>query len=365
MDGVEDIIVSPSEIAGYVHAPARYIAAYKMSKTAGNKAASVSGVFSEIGSLVTSMELARTLGSRYCVGQIAEWVELGILFAVEYATRNTQAVMAGFASGVYSATCKATTEGTDQFISTSALCSGFFVGQVVGIGADRGSSSIANNVLITDIAEEAGTYTISLDTSGVTIPVNAVLWNLPYKTGVTDGVLGPSGSPVSNTDSRHVCRYRYIEDPWGSAYEDVCDVACVRTGAGTVESPYIYTPWYLPDPRLWTNGAVTSDYIQLGYVMPVADNYITAFGIDANYPVARLPSVASPGLRRTGQTTTTSLSMPQRRCVMAVTWPTAPMPACSAGTAATLPRTRIGTAALACLVRLAKRGLGGSEAPKV
>ena len=35
-------------------------------------------------------------------------------------------------------------------------------------------------------------------------------------TGATDSVTTPSGSPVSNSDGQHACKYRGIENPWGN-----------------------------------------------------------------------------------------------------------------------------------------------------
>lgn len=38
------------------------------------------------------------------------------------------------------------------------------------------------------------------------------------QTGTTDAVLTPSGSPVSNTDGKHACKYRGIENPFGNIW---------------------------------------------------------------------------------------------------------------------------------------------------
>ena len=37
-------------------------------------------------------------------------------------------------------------------------------------------------------------------------------------TGTTDTVATPSGSPISNIDGKHACKYRGIENPWGNIY---------------------------------------------------------------------------------------------------------------------------------------------------
>lgn len=38
-------------------------------------------------------------------------------------------------------------------------------------------------------------------------------------TGATDTVATPTGSPISNTDGKHACKYRGIENPWGNIYK--------------------------------------------------------------------------------------------------------------------------------------------------
>ena len=38
-------------------------------------------------------------------------------------------------------------------------------------------------------------------------------------TGATDTVATPSGSPISNTDGKHACKYRGIENPWGNIHK--------------------------------------------------------------------------------------------------------------------------------------------------
>ena len=38
-------------------------------------------------------------------------------------------------------------------------------------------------------------------------------------TGETDTVATPTGSPTSNTDGKHACKYRGIENPWGNIFK--------------------------------------------------------------------------------------------------------------------------------------------------
>ena len=70
-------------------------------------------------------------------------------------------------------------------------------------------------------------------------------------TGATDTVATPTGSPISNSDGKHACKYRGIENPWGNIYK-WCDgisfsgssvyVCTVPTdySAGKTTLPYEY-----------------------------------------------------------------------------------------------------------------------------
>lgn len=70
-------------------------------------------------------------------------------------------------------------------------------------------------------------------------------------TGATDGVITPSGSPVSNTDGKHACKYRGIENPWGNisqwcdgiSFDDSSVYVCTEPNvyqAGKTSGSYIY-----------------------------------------------------------------------------------------------------------------------------
>lgn len=70
-------------------------------------------------------------------------------------------------------------------------------------------------------------------------------------TGKTDTVKTPSGSPESNTDGKHACKYRGIENLWGNALT-WCDgisfsaekvYVCTDPasyGSGKIDAPYVY-----------------------------------------------------------------------------------------------------------------------------
>lgn len=102
-------------------------------------------------------------------------------------------------------------------------------------------------------------------------------------TGATDEVTKPSGSPVSNTDGEHACKYRGIENPWGNLYK-WCD-GISFSGS----SVYVCT-----EPNFYKAGKTTAPYAYYGTrasndgfvktVAPLAEGsliqYVTAVGAD-------------------------------------------------------------------------------------
>ena len=102
-------------------------------------------------------------------------------------------------------------------------------------------------------------------------------------TGETDTVKTPSGSAESNTDGKHFCKYRGIENPWGNIYK-WCD-GISFSGS----SVYVCT-----EPTAYSAGKTTGLYQYYGtrassngYVKTVAPlaegsliQYVTAVGAD-------------------------------------------------------------------------------------
>ena len=72
-------------------------------------------------------------------------------------------------------------------------------------------------------------------------------------TGRTDAVKTPSGSEESNTDGKHACKYRGIENLWGNTYT-WCDGISFSS-----EKVYICT-----DPKSYAAGKTASPYVYNG-----------------------------------------------------------------------------------------------------
>ncbi len=86
-------------------------------------------------------------------------------------------------------------------------------------------------------------------------------------TGRTDAVKTPSGSEVSNTDGKHACKYRGIENLWGNTYT-WCDGISFGGDESYKEKIFICT-----DPKSYAAGKVTSPYVYHGN-RPSGYNYI-------------------------------------------------------------------------------------------
>lgn len=106
-------------------------------------------------------------------------------------------------------------------------------------------------------------------------------------TGATDTVATPTGSPISNADGKHACKYRGIENPWGNIYK-FCD-GISFSGS----SVYVCT-----EPTAYRTGKTTGLYEYYGArasndgfvktVVPLAEGsliqYVTAVeGSNATY----------------------------------------------------------------------------------
>ena len=102
-------------------------------------------------------------------------------------------------------------------------------------------------------------------------------------TGTTDNVATPTGSPISNTDGKHACKYRGIENPWGNIFK-WCDGISFNGS-----SVYVCT-----EPTAYSTGKTSGLYEYYGTrassngfvktVAPLAEGsliqYVTAVGAD-------------------------------------------------------------------------------------
>lgn len=306
----ETVVISATKLAGFEPAPIfqkngnkdapyqkAYTPAFPMA-TVDNKPTSRAGVFSDLYSLNSAMTDARKAGANYTTTTAAEQYTECLYMWVEFATRNLQSVMVGATNMPYTASDTATVAetGANRIVVSNAVAAKYVVGQTIGIGASLGSTAIANNRIVTAIETyDDANKAISFDGAAVNIVVGNIIFALAWKNGSCASVIASSGSPVSNTNGKYNCVYRGKETPYGNSFEWISDILLKREGAGTEESPYTYTPQYLPDATKYANGTITEDYVPMNFKLPTADGYVKRLGIDSRFPWARLPCETGAG----------------------------------------------------------------------
>lgn len=104
-------------------------------------------------------------------------------------------------------------------------------------------------------------------------------------TGTTDSVSTPSGSPVSNTDGRHACKYRGIENPWGNVWKWCDGISFNNNSVYICTEPNFYEAAKVTVPYVYY-GTCPSDSGYVKTVAPLAEGslvqYVTAVGGDRN-----------------------------------------------------------------------------------
>ncbi len=102
-------------------------------------------------------------------------------------------------------------------------------------------------------------------------------------TGRTDAVKTPSGSEESNTDGKHACKYRGIENLWGNTYT-WCDGISFSS-----EKVYICT-----DPKSYAAGKTASPYVYNGN-RPTSSGWIKKVAPLNRNPLIQYATEASGG----------------------------------------------------------------------
>lgn len=103
------------------------------------------------------------------------------------------------------------------------------------------------------------------------------------QTGRTDGVKTASGSDTSNTDGKHACKYRGIENPWGNIWK-WCDGINFSD-----EKIYVCL-----DPTAYESDKFTAPYIYMGD-RPLDGNWIKGIDYFDKFPLLGYISSVSGG----------------------------------------------------------------------
>ena len=299
--------------------PYYYKNAYALAIDENGHAVSLPGYDNAQGDYKSLLDKART----YKNGELANLATLmpmaynfyeWALFTVEFATQNCQAIMQGCAGLRHS------NEDRVTFVdATHVITNNYYAARVVGecaaiIGVtidinnvnyqathrivsitrcdENGNASASGTHQLVELEDLGKTY-YEYDTTGAT---EYRFTARPYRTGDCNSVSTPSGSPVSNSDSFHPCKYRWHENPYSNQYKTVMDLFNQRVG--TDDSDY-YLKWFLLDDpttfvskNIGTADLETDAFVELDIETPHADyvsGYVKSKKYSERYPDVWIP----------------------------------------------------------------------------
>lgn len=306
-DGYEQKLISMLPQPGFLPSPAcvgsdgslrshSYSAAYLMALENG-KATSRAGAFSAYGGLNGMMDGARTLGAQYALERTATWYTESLLMTVEFATKDLQSVMAGATSYSYNiAKAKAAESGANRVALGNAYneAAQYVVGVPITLShtGSTGDVTVENRRVTTITPKNASETYLYFDGEPVDITQETTVFVRSWENGAADGVRATSGSPVSNQSGKYPCVYRGRENPYGNAWQFLCDVMSQRTASA---GAWAYNAYYLPDATRYSSGALTEDYVKLDYALSAESGTIAALGCDGRYPWVRLATAVGGG----------------------------------------------------------------------
>ena len=283
--------------------PFYYMPAYALAIDENGEAVSLPGYDNAQGDYKSLLDNARTykggeLGKLAMLMPAAmnfyEWA----LYTVEFATQNCQTIMQG---------CAGLRHSNDDYCtfvdSTHVLTNNYYTARVVGeyvsiVGVtidsnnwqyqathkilsvvrcdENGNASASGTHQLIEL-EDLGKDYYTYDTTGAT---EYRFVARPYRTGECNGVSTPSGSPVSNTDSYHPCKYRWHENPFSNQYKTTVDLFNERVG--TADDNY-YLKWYLLDDptsfeskNIGTADLETDAFVELD-IETAHENYVSGY----------------------------------------------------------------------------------------
>jgi hypothetical protein len=210
------------------------------------------------------------------------WDVLQVLFLVEFATLNSQSIMAGWSLGNYTATYVATVaeSAVNRIILANANAAHFAVGMPIAVGTALGGNQRFYGRLITAIdVYDGSNKAISFDGAPVNISIGDMLYNTGWKSGFSSAIVAKSGGPVSLSSGVKPCMYRGIENPWGSVWQ-WADGLNVLDNHG----------WVCADQKQFASDLFAAPYEVLAYVNGNANGYISALGYDPAHPGISLPT---------------------------------------------------------------------------
>ena len=277
-----------------------YVGAYESSLDVNTKLRSLSDQFPRVSySRASFRTAARKLdtndaNSKYQITDLAEYVDLvQIPMMIEFATKNMQSILNGFTSGQYSGTHLSLLAeiGVNRVVLTNAQAALYRVGQTIDIGTSLGGRQTAQDRLILSITADTpsvGQSQIVFDGAAVTTTTSQIVYNVAWKTGVTNLVVSSSGF-LSANDGKYPFVWRGMENPYGNIWKNI-DGVKISNNRG----------WVCTDSRKYDDiASVAGDYAypyqSLNFLNAIVNGYAKELGFDSRFPFARLTTDATGG----------------------------------------------------------------------
>ena len=228
----------------------------------GERYSSVSGVASRNRDVShsTLRTICSTASSGYAGKSYADDWYVKAMFMLKYATKHSQAVMAGCTSYNLSYAVTVAESGVTRVIIAKTNAANLIVGSSVSLGSADHSNSVLGESVITRIEDyDTSNSAVYLDVSAAfTTTTSLKLSTGPWHTGSTDGVEG-DGSPFSNTSGKEPFKFQGIElcvgfyevlgdvivNSDGSTGWEICLNKDSRNEATSLTADYTHTGKYL------------------------------------------------------------------------------------------------------------------------
>lgn len=227
---------------------------------------------------------ARNRGANWAQADFTTWSALQMLFLVEFANTNSQAVLGdGISSKRYNKDDTATVaeEQANRVIVGNAAAAARYVGEAVYIGAALGSHVADKRRIITAITDyDADHKALEFDGDPMDIAVGAIVWCAARPTGDVDGIGNMSGhAPQDSTLNRCQVVYRGLEGFHGNAFTNI-DGCNIRD-----------REWFVCyDQDKYADDVFTAEagYYSIG-TTPDTDGYIKNFVFSETAPYSMIP----------------------------------------------------------------------------
>ncbi len=236
---------------------------------------------------------ARNKGAIWGIEDISCVNALQLLYLVEYANTNSQAVLGSGADGLsYTQNHKALEETANgNSISIASTFKNVYkLGQRIEIGSSYGyNNRTAEPRTITAITTDdtVGKTVITFDGNPITISVGDMVWNVAPLNGSCDALNGESGwlsGDNSYTDHYADINYRGVEGFHAKLFRFIDGV--------NIKDNLVYYANSMAD---YADGIYSGKYRAIGYTNGASNGYISAFGYDEKASWIMFPTAAGGG----------------------------------------------------------------------